>query len=85
MMTMEDDIKDLVDEEFTTFEDEECCVVFTLTQTSGVLVYGPFKDDEEARTFVACGPHGLEGVLATVQPLYPPHALRVELVDVSDD
>jgi hypothetical protein len=84
-MTIEDDIKELVDEEFATFEDEECCVVFARPAGGGVLVYGPFVDDEEARTFVACGPHGLEGVLSTVQPLYPPHALHVEMLDVSDD
>jgi hypothetical protein len=63
--------------------DEQYCVVFAVPNGDGVLVYGPFEDDEEARTFVACGPHGLEvDTLATIQPLYPPHAIRLELSDM---
>lgn len=59
------------------FEDELCVVLFDIDD--GVLVYGTFNDEEEARTFIACGPHGMEDHDAVVQPLYAPHALKVEL------
>jgi hypothetical protein len=63
-----------------TFEEESAVVCFNLGE-DGVSVYGPFVDDEEARTFIACGPHGMEEYLsyATVEVLYPPHALRLDL------
>jgi hypothetical protein len=82
MTLIDDPSLDIGGDEFATFEDEECCVVFAVPNGDGVLVYGPFTDDEEARTFVACGPHGLEDTLATIQPLYPPHAIRLELSDM---
>jgi hypothetical protein len=86
-MDMQDDIKVLVNEEFATFEDEECVVLFDVgiegVDESAVMVYGPFVDEEEAQTFVACGPHGLEDRNSKIQALYPPHALRFELSDIS--
>ena len=76
-MGMEEDTAELVIEEFATLDGEECVVVYDMGDWTKTLCYGPFVNDEEARTFIACGPHGLEEyeILARIMPLYPPHAL----------
>ena len=61
-------------------EDNDTCVVvfdelYHDMEPSGRRVFGPFKDGEEATTFIACGPHGLEDFVeyASYELLRPPH------------
>ncbi len=72
-----DPIKDWAAPE--AIKDEQYVVVFDElyhdTEPNGRRVFGPFTDEEEASTFIACGPHGLEEFVefASVVSLNAPH------------